>query len=166
MLNTHLGISNISFTSLIAQLVKNPPAIQETSVQFLGQEDELGEGIGYPLQYSWTSLVAQLVKNPPAMWETWVWSLGWEDTLEKERLSTPVFWPWEFHGLYSPWGHKESDTTKWLSLSHSKLPSSTNETIKTKQPWWPAASVWGSITPITLWLRKEETDGQSHFMDE
>ena len=72
MLNTHLGISNISFTSLIAQLVKNPPAIQETSVQFLGQEDELGEGIGYPLQYSWTSLVAQLVKNPPAMWETWV----------------------------------------------------------------------------------------------
>ena len=26
-------------------------------------------------------------------------------------------WPWEFHGLYSPWGHKESDTTEWLSLS-------------------------------------------------
>ena len=56
MLNTHLGISNISFTSLIAQLVKNLPAIQETPVQFLGQEEELGEGIGYPLQYSWTSL--------------------------------------------------------------------------------------------------------------
>ena len=29
----------------------------------------LGEGIGYPLQYSWASLVAQLVKNLPAMWE-------------------------------------------------------------------------------------------------
>ena len=72
MLNTHLGISNISFTSLIARLVKNPPAIQEIPVQFLGQEDELGEGIGYSLQYSWTSLVAQLVKNLPAMWETWV----------------------------------------------------------------------------------------------
>ena len=27
--------------SLIAQLVKNPPAIQETLVQFLGQEDPL-----------------------------------------------------------------------------------------------------------------------------
>ena len=25
---------------------------------------------------------------------------------------TPVFWPGEFHGLYSPWGHKESDTTE------------------------------------------------------
>ena len=43
----------------------------------------LGEGIGYPLQYSWASVVAQLVKNLPAMWETWVGSLGWEDPLEK-----------------------------------------------------------------------------------
>ena len=24
----------------------------------------------------------------------------------------PVFWPEEFHGLYSPWGCKESDTTE------------------------------------------------------
>ena len=29
-----------------------------------------------------------------------------------EGLPTPVFWPGEFHGLYSPWGHKELDTTK------------------------------------------------------
>ena len=43
----------------------------------------IGEGIGYPLQYSWASLVAQLVKNLPRMWETWVRSLGWEDPLEK-----------------------------------------------------------------------------------
>ena len=33
------------------------------------------------------------------------------------RLPTPVFWPGEFHGLYSPWGHKELDTTERLSLS-------------------------------------------------
>ena len=26
-----------------------------------------------------------------------------------ERLPTPVLWPGEFHGLYSPRGHKESD---------------------------------------------------------
>jgi len=36
-----------------------------------------------------------------------------------ERLPTPVFWPGEFHELYSPWGHKQSDTTEWLSLSLS-----------------------------------------------
>ena len=35
----------------------------------------------------------------------------------RERLPTPVFWPGEFHGLYSPWGCKELDTTEWLSLS-------------------------------------------------
>ena len=47
----------------------------------------LGEGIGYPLQYSWASLAAQLVKNPPAMQETWVRSLGWEDPLEMGKAT-------------------------------------------------------------------------------
>ena len=32
-------------------------------------------------------------------------------------LPTPVFWPGEFHGLYSPWGLKESDKTERLLLS-------------------------------------------------
>ena len=27
----------------------------------------------------------------------------------RERLPIPVFWPGEFHGLYRPWGQKESD---------------------------------------------------------
>ena len=56
--------------------------------------------------------MAQLVKNLPALQETSVRSLDWEDPLDKGRLSTPLFWPGEFHGLYSPWGHKESDTTE------------------------------------------------------
>ena len=30
----------------------------------------------------------------------------------KEGLPTPVFWPGEFHGLYSPWGRKESNMTE------------------------------------------------------
>ena len=89
-------------------------ALDLGSIPELGRSS--GEEIGYPLQYSWVSFVAQLVKNPPAVWETWVRSLGWEDPLEKIRLPTPVFWPGEFHGLYSPWGPKESDTTKRLSL--------------------------------------------------
>ena len=44
--------------SLVVQLVKNSPAIQETLVRFLGQEDPLEKRIGYPLQSSWASLVA------------------------------------------------------------------------------------------------------------
>ena len=61
--------------------------------------------------------MAQLVKNPPAMQETWVCSLGWEDPLEKGKATDSIFWPREFHGLYRPWGHKESETTDQLSLS-------------------------------------------------
>ena len=33
-------------------------------------------------------------------------------SLEKGNSPAPVFWPGEFHGLYSPWGHKELDTTE------------------------------------------------------
>ena len=36
----------------MAQMVKNPLAMQETWVQSLGQENPPGEGNGYPLQYS------------------------------------------------------------------------------------------------------------------
>ena len=34
----------------------------------------------------------------------------------RERLLTQVFWPGEFHGMCSPWGRKESDTTDQLSF--------------------------------------------------
>ena len=75
------------------------------------------EGISYPLQYSGASLVAQLVRiclqcRRPGF-DTWVGKIPWG----REQLPTTVFWPGEFHGLYSPWDHKESDTTEQLSLS-------------------------------------------------
>ena len=61
-----------------------------------------------------------MVKNLRAMQETWVRTLGQEDPLEREWLPTPVFLPGEFHGQrrlagYSPWGHKELDTTEQLT---------------------------------------------------
>ena len=64
-------------------------------------------------------LVAQLAKNPPATWgpgfDPWVGKIPWR----RERLLTPVLWPGEFHGLYSPWGHKESDMTEQPSLHNA-----------------------------------------------
>ena len=45
--------------------------------------------------------------------DPWVGKIPWR----RERLPTPVFWPGEFHELYNPWGHKESDTTEQLSIS-------------------------------------------------
>ena len=69
----------------------------------------------------WASLIAQLVKNLPAVQETLVQFLGREDPLEKGKIPTPVFWSREFHELYSPWGHKESNMPEQLSLSLSGL---------------------------------------------
>ena len=45
-------VFHILGASLVAQLVKNPPAMGETWVQPLGWEDPLEKGKGYPLQYS------------------------------------------------------------------------------------------------------------------
>ena len=64
-------------------------------------------------------LIAQLVKNPPAMQETlfnpWVGKIPWR----REWLPTPVFSPGEFHGLCSPWDHKELSVS--LSLFRAAL---------------------------------------------
>jgi len=62
-------------------------------------------------------LVAQLVKNLPSKRETWVRFWVGKIPWIGERLSTPAFWPREYHGLYSPRGHKELDTTERSSLS-------------------------------------------------
>ena len=69
--------------------------------------------------YHYYSLVTQMVKHLPTMWETWVRSLGQDDLLEKEMATQPVLLPGKSHGRrsmvgYSPWGRKESDTTKRL----------------------------------------------------
>ena len=67
--------------------------------------------------------MAQMVKNPPAMQEPgfnpWVGRIHWR----MEWLSTPVFWPGEFHGQrslvgYSPWGCKKLGTAEQLTHTH------------------------------------------------
>ena len=52
--------------------------------------------------------------------DPWVGKTAWR----REWLPSPVFLPGESHGQrslagYSPWGHKESDTTEQLTLSLS-----------------------------------------------
>ena len=79
-----------SWASLVAQLVKNPPAMRETWVRSLGWE---------------------------AMWETWVQFLSWEDPLEKGKATHSSILAWRIPWTVYPWGRKESDTTERLSLS-------------------------------------------------
>ena len=96
--------------SLVAQLVKNLPVMQETWVRSLGREDPLEKEMAthssilawkilwvkpgrlqskgsQRVRHDWAtspaSLVAQMIKNLPVMQETWIWSLGWDDTLKK-----------------------------------------------------------------------------------
>ena len=57
--------------------------------------------------------------------DPWVGKIPWR----RERLPTPVFWPGEFHGLYTPWVHKESNRTEWLSLSCMTTLSKVNKVI-------------------------------------
>ena len=64
----------------------------------------------------------QTVKNLPAMQGTWVQSLGWEDPLEESMGTHSSILAWRIHGQkclvgYSPWGHKELDTTEQLSTN-------------------------------------------------
>ena len=61
------------------------------------------------------------------MQETQVQSLGREDPLEKEMaphsspLAWKISWTEEPGRLYSPWGHKESDTTERLHFHFFRL---------------------------------------------
>ena len=54
-------------------------------------------------------------------------------------LPTPVFWPREFHGLHSPWGLKESDTNKRLSLHFTSSSFSK-----------PSLDIWKFLVAIML----------------
>ena len=66
---------------------------------------------------------AQWGKNLPTVQETqatWVRFLGQEDPLEKEMATPSTILDGESHGRrspagYSPWGHKQLDTTEQLS---------------------------------------------------
>ena len=56
------------------------------------------------------------------MREIWVQSLSQGDLLEKEMATHSNILAWKFHGRrilvgYTPWDHKESDTTERLHLT-------------------------------------------------
>ena len=102
--------------SLIAQLVKNPPAMQETPVRFLGQEDPLKKGqtihssipgSGGSDRKESTCNVGDPGSIPGLARFT---GGGHGNPLQYSYLENP-------HGQrslesYSPWDHKELETTE------------------------------------------------------
>ena len=91
----------LPWVSLVAQLVKNLLAKQETPVRFpVGKIRWRKNRLPTPVFLA--SLAAQLVKNPFTMQKDLgstpgVGKIPWR----RERLPTSVFWPGEFNGLYS-----------------------------------------------------------------
>ena len=72
----------------------------------------------------------------------------------------------EFHGLrslvgYSPWGHKESDTTEPLSLSFKRKLANQKSRLN-EGMLWALASQCLSLRPCSLW---KACALQSHLRD-
>ena len=84
-----------------------------------GSGKSAGERIGYPQEYSWVPgwlswLRIRLQCGRPGF-NPWVGKTPWR----REQLPTPVFWPEEFHGLYSPSVQFSSVTQLCLTLCDS-----------------------------------------------
>ena len=109
------------WASLIAQLVKNLPEMQETPVRSLGRKI-LWRRNRLPTPV----FLGFLCDSPGKESAHNAGDLGSIPGLgrfpwRRERLPTLVFWPEEFHGLYSPRGRKELDTTERLSLHFTSI---------------------------------------------
>ena len=104
----------IQKASLIAQLVKNPPAMQETWFNsWVGKICWKRIRLPIPvfLGFSGGSAGKESACNAGDLD-----SLDWEHPLEKGKAIYSSILALEFLGLYGPWGHKELDTTEQLSL--------------------------------------------------
>ena len=68
-----LSSSPLFHASLVAQLVKNPPAMRETWVQSMGWEDALEKGTaGYPLQYYGLENFMDCIGHEVTKSQTWL----------------------------------------------------------------------------------------------
>ena len=79
------------WASLVAQLVKNPPAVRATWVRFQGWKDPLEKRKAYPLQYSglensMDSIVQEVAKSRTRLNDfhfTFIYVLHTENCLER-----------------------------------------------------------------------------------
>ena len=104
-------------SSVVAQLLKNLPAVQETPVQFLGQEDPWRRDmLGLPWclrQYQESTFSAGDLGPIPGLGRSS--GRGHGNPLHYSCLENPQ----EQRSLVvcTPWDFKELDMTKWLALS-------------------------------------------------
>ena len=127
-------------------MVKNLPAMRETQVQSLGQEDPLEKGMvthssilawripwteepGGPqsmgsqrVRRDWGTIKSICLQFGRPRFNPWVGKISWR----RKWQPTPVFLPGESHGQgspagYSPWDPQESDTTEQFHFHFSLI---------------------------------------------
>ena len=94
---TAVTLNKVSFTCLIFALTVISPGWKGQNFNFGLPDSSVGKRI-------------RLQCRRP-QFDPWAGKIPWR----RERLPTPVFWPGEFRGLYSPWSCKEGDRTEPLS---------------------------------------------------
>ena len=115
--------------------------------------------IGLPWWLRWS-----FFKKMPAVWENQVLPLDQEDRLEKEIKTHCSSVAWKIHGQrslegYSPWGHKEENTTEKSNcqhpLDHRKSKSSRRTSISALLTMPKPLTVWITINGGKFWKRWE-----------
>ena len=150
---SHLGVVRTSIWDNLTQKVKNPPAMWETQVWSLGQEDSPGEGTGYPPQYSmdrgsWWATV-------PGVPKSWIrlsdFHFSW--TIFKVFIAFVtilllIFMFWGFVSFLFGW--KECGiSAPWLGIEPTP-PALEGEVLTT---WPPGTSQGGSWLKLFKMLR-------------
>ena len=110
----------ISGASLVAQMVKNLPPVQETWVQSLSWEHPLEKEMQpTPVWHPTPVLLPGKSHGWRSLGGCSPWGRTESDTTEatQQQQQQPVFLPGKFHQQrklagYSPWGQKESDLTE------------------------------------------------------
>ena len=95
---------------LVAQMVKNLPAMEETQVWPLGWEDLPGEGNGYPLQYS-------CLENPLDRGTWWATYSAWGC----KELNTTEWLNWTELNIRDKFKKSSESNTMDLSSYHEQL---------------------------------------------
>ena len=83
--HTHTLLRNEYISSLVAQMIKNPTAMQETWVQSLGQEDPLEKGMA-----THSSILTQIIPWMGGLVGYSPWGCKESDTTEHTAYSSSI----------------------------------------------------------------------------
>ena len=116
------GVSLPSW-SLDTNMGRQTGSKQPTIERIISGKRKCYKESGLSLWLSWQRICLQCRKPG---FDPWVGKIP----RRRERLPTLVFWPGEFHGLYSPLSHQEPDTIEWLTFTKKVKQNNRQENVR------------------------------------